>query len=351
PEKDALEPVLRRNFTPEEAAVALGLPNRRIPLQPASVKEIAEALGRVSGEIEDVLETMAGKGILFAGKTEDGSTGYALQQVAFGFPQAFFWKGEDTPLSRDMAAQIPKVLDVEATREAYGTKNKAFRFVPVMGSTDEKIEAVYPFHVMEHILDKAKTVAVAHCVCRYRAKLLGHECRHPMEVCIKYDELAEYVIGSGMAREVDKAEAKAILQTCRDNDLVHFVDNVVDDVKHNCNCCGCSCWSVARIRKRLLPRDVIMATYFIRETEGGDCTACGACVDCCPVDALELGGETVNVEGNWCIGCGVCIDKCETGAARLVLRPDRVDHVPETNFRDLHEKIMDERGFGPVNRG
>jgi Na+-translocating ferredoxin:NAD+ oxidoreductase RNF subunit RnfB len=343
PPSEHLEPILRKNFSPEEAEVALGIPNRRIPLQPASVGEIAEALARPAGEVESLLEGLASRGIVFSGTTAEGEKGYALQQVAFGFPQAFFWSGEDTDHARDMAEEIPKFLDLETTRKLYGTENKAFRFVPVKGSVDAKLEAVYPFHVMEHIVEKAGSIAVATCVCRQRAKLLGKECNHLMEVCVKFDELAEYVIDRGMARRIDHEEARAVLKKCRDNDLVHFVDNAVDDVKHNCNCCGCACWSVARIQRRLIPRDVIMATYFLRETEEAECTGCGDCVEPCPVKCLEVVDDTARVETEWCIGCGVCIDKCAAGAARLVLRPDRVDAVPETNFRALHEKIMGER--------
>jgi Na+-translocating ferredoxin:NAD+ oxidoreductase RNF subunit RnfB len=199
---------------------------------------------------------------------------------------------------------------------------------------------------MEKIVENAKTIAVAHCVCRVRNNLVGNVCDHPLEVCMKYDEMAEYLIERGMAREIDHEEALKLLKLCNETGLVHFVDNAQDDVKHNCNCCGCSCWAVSKIRKRQLPRDMIMATYFIRETEDEDCTGCGDCMDGCPVDCLSLNGnDIVHVDKDWCIGCGVCIEKCSNGAANLILRPDRKDEIPETNFRRLHEKILEERGF------
>ena len=57
-------------------------------------------------ELEPALERMVQKGALFSGSTADGETGYALLQVGFGFPQTFFWKGEDTPHARKMARLV-----------------------------------------------------------------------------------------------------------------------------------------------------------------------------------------------------------------------------------------------------
>ncbi|MHC5039948.1 MAG: 4Fe-4S binding protein, partial [Planctomycetota bacterium] len=58
-----------------------------------------------------------------------------------------------------------------------------------------------------------------------------------------------------------------------------------------------------------------------------------------------LADGPVRVDRDWCIGCGICIGKCSTGAARLIPRPDREGRIPETNFRQLHEKIMVEKGL------
>ena len=51
-----------------------------------------------------VLEQMVAKGLLFTGKTADGGRGYALQQFGWGFPQSWFWGGEETPQAREICA-------------------------------------------------------------------------------------------------------------------------------------------------------------------------------------------------------------------------------------------------------
>ena len=39
------------------------------------------------------------------------------------------------------------------------------------------------------------------------------------------------------------------------------------------------------------------------------CTACGTCVDSCPVEAIKLKEKAIVDEEN-CIDCGTCVDEC-----------------------------------------
>lgn len=346
PPREDLEEILRENFTPREAQVALALPTGVIPLQPTGIGEIMEAVHLPRGELEDILEGLSQRGLLFSGKTKEGKNGYALQQVGFGFPQAFFWKGEDTPHARNMAALVAKYFNRRVTREAYGpAQTKPFRYIPVGESIGSDIQAVYPYHMMEYVIKQTRVIAVAHCPCRMTAYLRGRGCEHPTEVCMKFDDLAEYVIDRKLAREIAKEEALDIIKGSEEAGLVHFVDNAIGDIKHSCNCCGCACWSVGSIKRRKIPRDIIMATYFIRETDEGACTGCGQCVEACPVDAIAMEGDFPAVDEEWCIGCGLCVAKCPTTAAQLKLRSDRATHLPMPDVRKLHERILEEKGL------
>lgn len=46
------------------------------------------------------------------------------------------------------------------------------------------------------------------------------------------------------------------------------------------------------------------------------CTACGACVDSCPVDAITVDDVAV-VDEDTCIDCGTCVEECPVEAIEL----------------------------------
>jgi len=197
--------------------------------------------------------------------------------------------------------------------------------------------------MMEEVVTNAKDFAVAHCTCCVSASMLGESCDHPTEVCVKFNDSARYLIEKSFAREITKEEALEIIHKSEELGLVHFVDNAEGDIQHNCNCCGCVCWNVGPIRRRSVPRDAIMATYFLRETDHDVCIGCGACAEVCPVDAVGMENDTPVVEDDWCIGCGVCSKKCPAEAIRMRLRPDRTAQLPARSFRELHKMILRER--------
>ena len=40
----------------------------------------------------------------------------------------------------------------------------------------------------------------------------------------------------------------------------------------------------------------------------------GACVKCCPVDCIYVGGRTLYIQPDECIDCGVCVSACPVQA-------------------------------------
>ena len=90
-----------------------------------------------------------------------------------------------------------------------------------------------------------------------------------------------------------------------------------------------------------------MATYFMRETYEENCTACGDCIEICPVDALIMVNDGPIVDEEWCIGCGVCVNKCANDAARLRPRPDKIDKIPHS-FEEQQARMLQEKGLKQV---
>jgi NAD-dependent dihydropyrimidine dehydrogenase PreA subunit len=339
PEKEELLEILRENFTPLEAEVALAIPTKVIPFEPVSVNEITPPKNVSSEELEQILSNLAQRGLLFSKKMKDGRGGYALQQFGYGFPQTFFWRGVNTPNAKKMADLVARYSGKEQLKEIYGnTKTKAFRYLPATPSFEPESHAVFPFEMMEGVVEKANVIALVHCPCRATSHLIGKKrCDHPLENCIKYDELAEYLIEKRIGREITKKEALEVIRKSEEAGLVHLVDNAREGIKHTCNCCGCCCWSVGTIRRKKIPRDVLMATYFLRETDKERCTGCGACVEICPVQVIKMEGDFPVVDNEWCIGCGVCAIPCPASAVRLVRKSDA---IPPKDFKELHQEIL-----------
>lgn len=346
PVRDTLLEMLEEILDPGEAEIALALPTGLMPLSPAGVDEIASRGAMPRHELEPVLDRLVEKGFLYAGKTPSGEKGYALLHIGFGFPQTFFWKGEDTPRARKMALLVAKYFGRQVTREAYGSETKAFRYIPVGKSIRADLQAVYPAQLMQDVILKAKRIAVAHCPCRVGYRMVGRTCEHPTEVCMKFDELADFIIDRGLARELSKEQALDVIRVTEEAGLVHFVDNAEGEIKHNCNCCGCACWNVGNIRRRKIPRDAIMATYFMRDTDLEECIGCGECARICPVEAVQMSDGQPVTDSEWCIGCGVCATVCPADAALLKVREDMAGESPVATFRELHLKIMDEKKSG-----
>ena len=344
PEKDDLLDILRENFNPLEAKVALAIPTKMIPFEPVEIEEIASHINMPREKLEQILSNLSHRGLLFSKRLRDGRRGYSLQQFGYGFPQTFFWKGVNTPNTKKMAELIIQYAGTKEIYEIYGkTDTKAFRYIPAFLSLEPEAHAVFPFEMMEEVIRKVNLIALVHCPCRTTAQLIGKKrCDHPLENCLKYDELAEYLIEKDIGKEITKPEALDVIKKAEERGLVHLVDNARESIKHTCNCCGCCCWSVGTIRRKKIPRDVLMATYFLRETDKERCTGCGQCVEICPVNVIKMEGDFPVVDRAWCIGCGVCAVPCPSGAVRLVRKTDA---IPPKDFETLHRQILKERKY------
>ena len=47
------------------------------------------------------------------------------------------------------------------------------------------------------------------------------------------------------------------------------------------------------------------------------CSGCGACVDECPTDAIEMKDDKAVVNEDECVDCGACVDVCPCEAISL----------------------------------
>lgn len=344
PFNDALIDLLKETYTPIEAQVALSIPNDLLPLEVVDVETIVRESDIPEPEVVAALTSLSTKNMIYTASTTAERQGYALLQVGYGMPQTFFWGGRQDARARQMAKLVLKYFTVPTTQKVYGgVKTKTYKYSPANLAVDVPIQGVMPHEQMENIVAATTRIAVAHCPCRMSAKILGRtDCHHDIENCLKYDEMAEFVIDKGLARSISKDKARHILKKSEEAGLVHMVDNTQGEVKHTCNCCGHYCWNVGIIRRRKVPRDVLMDVYFVRATDVDACIGCGACEEICPVDAVTMNNDAATVDNNWCIGCGVCVIPCPTQSITI---ERRLKKQSPQGFSDLHRRIQYEKKY------
>lgn len=347
PYSENLIDLLKAGFSTVEAEAALAIPNDLMPLEAAPLKAIAARSQMPEDELAELLEGLAARGQIFSRTAADGGPGYALLQVGYGMPQSYFWGGQGDDTARKMAKLVLGYFNVDTTRKIYGGRpTKTFRYAPASLAVEAPRQGVLPQEMMGPVVAAAGKIALCYCPCRTAARVLGRtDCEHSLEVCIKYDEMAEFVLGRGLGRAISADEAMAVLKASEEEGLVHMVDNAEGAIKHTCNCCGHYCWHVGIIRRRKAPRDALMASYFLRATEAEECIGCGACVDICPVAAVKMVDDAAVVDLDWCIGCGVCAVVCPTEAISIVRRIE--ERSPETTgelFNRLRREMDEPQG-------
>ena len=47
-----------------------------------------------------------------------------------------------------------------------------------------------------------------------------------------------------------------------------------------------------------------------------ECTACGTCMDTCPVEAISEGDPIYKIDQETCTECGQCVDACPAEAIK-----------------------------------
>lgn len=308
PPADEIIEILGILFTEEEAETALGL-----GFIPFNLDVVAARAGVDIERAERNLESLADKGMVFA-RQKDGVKKYALLPVMPGIFEFPYMKGKKDAtlerLSKLWTAYLGKLAG------GFGTPNMAFSRIMPVNKTIKSVDGVLAYEVIEEMIDKAKTVGLAHCACREHEE----KCDAPRESCMLFDETCDFLVERGYARHITKDEMKQKLLEFDKAGLVHQVNNAQDKITFICNCCSCCC-GLLRSKTEWGNQNVFNASGFVARVDEGACSQCGICVDeRCPMGALEMGDRAPAVNDDKCIGCGLCVTGCPDDAMKLERR-------------------------------
>lgn len=191
------------------------------------------------------------------------------------------------------------------------------------------------------IIEHSDVICVIPCACRSMQRVLHgytdkptaeelpekftETCNHPVETCLGFGEEAQYMIDRGIGRPLAKDEALAIIQ--RSVDCGMIIQNITTrNTAWICSCHG-DCCGILGNYKALGP-DLMKSSpiyqnlsHYELNYDKDACIQCGACVDRCPMEAIELDADGYPAVTGICLRCGQCGMVCPAAARTLAAKP------------------------------
>ena len=276
---------------------------------PATAEDLALKSGLPLATILTMMDSLFYRGLIFKATKGGEKKFYRVKTI----PQMH----DSTSLTPGISRQVLDLWKDYMEKEwpAYGGKimeimpGSLMRVVPVNESVEPQ-SRVLAYDDVVKIVQDAKILSVTNCSCR----VISGNCKKPLEVCMQVDRAAEYNIERGTGRVLSKNEAVEILKKCREEGLVHVVDNRQTVGHVICNCCDDCCLNWAIMKG---PKKWVAPSRFEAVVDTDLCSGCEVCMDRCFFDALSLKDDLAVVDPEKCLGCGACTVVCPTEALKL----------------------------------
>ena len=301
-------------------------------------------------EFEAIIERLLDKGhiTMLSDPSGENRSILHLMSVFPGWFEFFLMRGSETPERQEFARRLTRyfnaarefppellnaVMQDTAPHRSIVIANPADARVVEIGETaPPPVSEVYPAHSVRNILENLEEdeiITVGHCFCRHHRKLDGDPCRMnlPEEACLSLGPAAEHLLERGIARQISKSEALALIDESEQKGAVHQAGRLIPlkdfnpkyEVDIICNCCWDCCGAFGLYNRGITP--FVLKSYYIAQVFTPDeCTACGTCADYCPVRAISIGTDGIAaIDENLCVGCGLCALHCPDKVIRMKL--------------------------------
>lgn len=320
--------ILKKLFTEEEANLAIYL-----TIQPKEASRIAKKARLNEKHVEEKLLNMSQRGLVFR-VYRKGKTLYNSAPFMIGI-----YEYSVNKLDKELAELYTEYYNTRYLDEIGASNVPGFKVIPV----EETIPidtVLLPYQKLKESIKNSRKISVADCICRKEAKLIGHECRYPIEdMCLSFGVAAEFYIENGVGREITPEEAIEIIEKADMLGLVHAGANS-KHLSNICNCCRCCCVSMKGITLLGHEKHRYMNALFESIIDFEKCIACRNCIDRCPVGAIEV-KDTAIVDRDRCLGCGLCASICPENAISLQIREDIEE--PYNRVLELGQAIIESK--------
>ena len=330
PPSKLLYQILQMLFTEKEAGLVA-----QLPIKPFTAGKADRIWKLGHNKTHQVLDELASRGILIDMEVR-GTTMYVLPPPMAGFFEFSLMRIRDDIDQKLLSELLYQYLNVEEDfiKALFTTGEtqlgRTFVHEPVLAN--DNMLHVMDYERASNVIETAKHIGIGICYCRHKMEHMDRSCDAPMKICMTFGSTARSLTHHGITRQVDRTEARDLLDEAYECDLVQFGENVQEKVSFICNCCGCCCEAMIAARKYGFMQPV-HTSNFLPVVDRTACSGCRKCVTVCPVEAVALVSandpqrpelKTAEVADDICLGCGVCVRNCVTGALALETRPERV---------------------------
>ena len=328
--------LLKRLFDETEANIAL-----KLSAVPENLDRIFSRFeeGEITKEtLKAKLEGLFDKGAIMALTDEKKGRMYQKLPLAIGI-----FEFQVDRITRDLAEDF-FAYEEEGFAEAFlGVKTKQMRTIPVHVDIEPEFLIGSYDNACKLIENSPGPFAVMNCVCRQAREKMGETCKQTdiLETCFTLGNSARFMMEKGVGRELSREEMNQLVSRAEQEGMVLQPANT-QSPEFICCCCGCCCGVLTAAKKFPQPAEFVQSNFYAQiDTE--QCTACGECMELCPMEALVSVNSHTEVLRSHCIGCGNCLNACDYEAITLVKKEKET--LPPKDRGEMYKKMILER-FG-----
>ncbi|MBM3790277.1 MAG: 4Fe-4S dicluster domain-containing protein [Acidobacteria bacterium] len=322
----------------------------RLGAEPLSRSEAFERSGLPEERFRPLFEGILRKGLLWPQPGSGGEDRFQLAGIMLGWFEIYLSDGRETPEQKEFARRLDGFFRSFGKLNTFPMRNlfhyrmrrskpqqsivaaasPAAEAQPRKIAVDQSVPTapmrIYPTKTVRELIERhgdAHTIALVHCFCRQYHKMVDEHCRFdlPAQSCIVIGDLTHYTVDAGVGRYLSKEEALELIGRLEEKGVVHQAFHEDEDADKPeiavCNCCWDCCGVLGSYNRGLLPPN--LRSYFeARLSDETPCSACAACVDFCPVQAISVADDRCRIDARRCIGCGQCELHCPEDAVSLV---------------------------------